>query len=727
MQTAPEAVVAEARRIAAALGCRRAVRICTSPRFSVPFLCGFMRPVVVLPGSDVRKCILSAVAGGSGARAGPCAIVRYAVEHAYASGFDSALVSSAGMADRIGPSVRVRCGLRRCFGVVFGRRQRVLPDACAVALDAAQPTALAGLAMARNADVRRRLAMLQSRVFALPLRRRVVVPAGIIAISVLALVAGLKFALAEVQSSKEKAAELMRSMYDGVAWLDSAKSFYIVSEDKTSPSDLEVHWCDKHPMGGYGMSGKIDPRPYCVNTELAWDETRNRYRTKAHHEGDSDIYEFTKVWDGSLAVEYSHGESDGHKQYVLGNKIKPFFNERKMVVAVPWQPEGKHRLALEDFNLEGQETINGRPCYVLLSRAGHYRMYVGIADKRLYRSIQYVARDGKAGYDRLALCQKIGGPTIKSLAHWDAWVNGLPPEKQKEISRQVAIADFEFAGPLLIRTWDDYREAAPGCWMPFRETIDSYNLEVPDSFLSLHTERTVKEATVDKSLDDALFHIDLEDGVNVATDWRYDPIIRYTYRKDQTEAERVALCEAERAKQSEGAAEMKKRQAVIEGRLGQAPPPLPRSGWINSEPLSWDKLRGKVVLLHFWEVNCGPCWNELPILARWHDNLSKNDDIVIIGIHPPTDDVDAVRKKLDQFQVRYPVLIDAKPTKSGGLGTMHDWFGNPWWPHVVLVNKQGLTAGHGGLLMGDVDEQMKKLEVEEMPPKASEDKAPEKP
>ncbi|MGA2062866.1 MAG: TlpA disulfide reductase family protein, partial [Thermoguttaceae bacterium] len=279
----------------------------------------------------------------------------------------------------------------------------------------------------------------------------------------------------------------------------------------------------------------------------------------------------------------------------------------------------------------------------------------------------------------------------------------------------------------LTQTWDDSREAAPDCWMPFRETIDSYNLEAPDSFLSFHTERAVKEATVNKSLDQTLFHVDLIDGVYVATDWRYDPIISYTYRKDQTEAERVALCDAERAKQSEGAADMKKRQAVIEGRVGQAPPPLPRSGWINSEPLSWEKLRGKVVVLHFGEVNCGPCWNELPILARWHDNLSKNDDIVIIGIHPPTDDLDAVRNKLDKFQAKYPVLIDAKPTQSGGLGLLHDWFGNSWWPHTVLVNKQGLIACHGNLLLGEIDEQLRKLEVEDAPPKASEDNVPAKP
>jgi thiol-disulfide isomerase/thioredoxin len=563
----------------------------------------------------------------------------------------------------------------------------------------------------------------------------------VVGLSALSLLAGLRFALAETPSSKEKAAELMRAVYDGVAWLDAAKSFFILTEYKITHTDEELRWEDKHPMLGLGMSGKLDPRPFCSNVEWAWDEFRIRSNTKSHYEGDPKFHKYTKVWDGSLAVEY--GESDDQKQYVLGNKIKPFFEERNLAVELPWEPGGKHRLwwlpinpaqsraeefiAPEDFELEGQEAINGRPCFVLLSRAGHYRMYVGVADKRLYRKIWYIARDGTAGYERLKLFQKIGGPSIKTLAHGDAWLANLSPEKQKEIYREFAVAEFAFARPSYCWTWDDYREAAPGCWLPFKQTLDTFNLDSPESFLRSHSQQTIKEVSVNKPLDNALFHIELVDGVFVATDWRYDPIIRYTYRKDQTEAERVALCETEREKRAIGEAEWKKRQAVIEGRVGQAPPPLPQSGWINSEPLSWEKLRGKVVLLHFWEVNCGPCWNELPILARWHDNLSKNDDIVIIGIHPPTDDLDAVRNKLDKFQAKYPVLIDAKPTQSGGLGLLHDWFGNSWWPHTVLVNKQGLIACHGNLLLGEIDEQLRKLEVEDAPPKASEDNVPAKP
>jgi len=325
-------------------------------------------------------------------------------------------------------------------------------------------------------------------------------------------------------------------------------------------------------------------------------------------------------------------------------------------------------------------------------------MHIGIADGRLYRQTWLSARPGKAGYDDLALYRKIGGAAIKSVYHWEAWLRSLGPAQRRRVYRQWLIAQFEFVRPLSRQTFDDYREVAPGCWLPFRLSRDMYELDAPEPFVSSHSEQIVTDVAVNQPLADDLFRIELTDGVRVATDWRYDPWIRYTYRKDQTEAERVALCESERAARAEAAEKMKKLQAVIEGRMGEAPPPLPQSGWLNGGPLTWKELLGKVVVLHFWAVDCGPCANELSFLADWHEGWTKSG-IILIGIHPPTKDLAAVRKKLADFGAKYPVLIDAAATKPDGLGVLHDWFGNSWWPHTVLVNKRGVIAGHGQLWM----------------------------
>jgi thiol-disulfide isomerase/thioredoxin len=532
--------------------------------------------------------------------------------------------------------------------------------------------------------------------------------------------------------SKESvsAAALMQAVYNGQSWLDKARSFRIRAEQKNTRTEEDRRWQEKHPMPGLvASSDDADPRPLVVKIEWAWDEHRVR-RTDVSYRDESQSRRDTRVWDGSLAVACIERPDRKEKRYVLGNKVNLFFGEIIVnIVELPWAPGGPHDLwwrpmdveaaragrgvAPEDFELEGQEMVNGRRCRVVLSRPGHYRMHIGISDGRLYRQTWLMARPGKAGYDDLALYRKLSGANIKSWIHWEAWLGSLGPAERRRVFRQWMVAELEFARPLRVQTFDDYREVAPGCWLPFRQSIDDYNLDAPEPFLASHSEQTVTEIEVNQPLADDLFRIELADGVPVSTDWRYDPPISYTYRKDQTEAERLALCESKRAARAKTAETMKKRQEVIEGRMGQAPPPLPQSGWLNGGPLAWKDLRGKVVVLHFWAVDCPPCENELPELAAWHEGTAKSG-IVVIGIHPPTKDLGAVGKKLADFRAKYPVLIDAAATKPGGVGVLHDWFGNPWWPHTVLVNKRGIIAAHGQLFMQTkLSDELRRLVVEE--------------
>lgn len=51
--------------------------------------------------------------------------------------------------------------------------------------------------------------------------------------------------------------------------------------------------------------------------------------------------------------------------------------------------------------------------------------------------------------------------------------------------------------------------------------------------------------------------------------------------------------------------------------------------WVNGKPLTDEDLKGKVVLLDFWAVWCGPCIATFPHLREWD---KKYDDLVIIGV-----------------------------------------------------------------------------------------------
>lgn len=364
---------------------------------------------------------------------------------------------------------------------------------------------------------------------------------------------------------KVSAAALMKTAYGGQAWIDSARTFRIRTTYKITHTDEGRRAYEASPPLGApsGAGLKLDPRPFCMRTEWAWDPKRIRYHSESYYEGETAFGQGTRIWDGSLAAEI--GESADHQQktYVLDNKFSMMFGDRSVgPLEIPWWPAGDRRpwwraidaanrrareyIAPEDFELTGEEEVIGRRCHVLVSRVGHTRMYVGKADGRLYRRTVLVAQEGKAGFNYLALCQKIGGPSIKFIDDWRRWLEKLKAAERARAERELRVAMYEFARPYLHQTWDNYREAAPGCWLPYRQTIDTYDLQASEPFLASHSEQTVIEVTFNQPLADDLFRIKLTDGVPVATDWRYDPPIRYVYRKDQTEAERAALCEAER-------------------------------------------------------------------------------------------------------------------------------------------------------------------------------------
>jgi len=129
------------------------------------------------------------------------------------------------------------------------------------------------------------------------------------------------------------------------------------------------------------------------------------------------------------------------------------------------------------------------------------------------------------------------------------------------------------------------------------------------------------------------------------------------------------------------------------------PPELQINEWVKGKPTTLETLKGKVVLLDFWGLWCGPCIQKFPELVRLHAKYSK-DGLVIIGIHDPSrtkqDLIDCNPDRLNMSAIPFRIAIDLPDapsfnSSSGaiGQGKTINAYGITKFPTTVLIDKSG--------------------------------------
>ena len=137
-----------------------------------------------------------------------------------------------------------------------------------------------------------------------------------------------------------------------------------------------------------------------------------------------------------------------------------------------------------------------------------------------------------------------------------------------------------------------------------------------------------------------------------------------------------------------------RRVALGSAEEGPAAPELRGiSGWINTDPITLEALRGKVVLLEIWTFGCVNCVRTIPFLRELYERY-RNRDVEFVGVHTPEFDFERdpqeVRAACERLGVVWPVALD------NGYETWKA-YGNRFWPHVYLIDRRGnLRAGFIG-------------------------------
>lgn len=133
-------------------------------------------------------------------------------------------------------------------------------------------------------------------------------------------------------------------------------------------------------------------------------------------------------------------------------------------------------------------------------------------------------------------------------------------------------------------------------------------------------------------------------------------------------------------------------------------PELEVSQWFNTRsPVSLSSLRGRVVVLHAFQILCPGCvMSSLPQAQRIRQSFSEND-VAVIGPHSVFErhhamQAEALAVFLHEYRIRYPVAVDRHDPPDAVPVTMAA-YGMQGTPSLVLIDRAGqIRHQHFGVM-----------------------------
>jgi len=140
-------------------------------------------------------------------------------------------------------------------------------------------------------------------------------------------------------------------------------------------------------------------------------------------------------------------------------------------------------------------------------------------------------------------------------------------------------------------------------------------------------------------------------------------------------------------------------------------PELQTTTWLNApEPLNLERLRGRVVLLHAFQMLCPGCVAHGIPQAQRVAELFKSAPLTVIGLHTVFEHhqamgLESLRAFVHEYRVRFPVGIDAPSPDGDPMPRTMRAYAMRGTPTTLLIDARGrlrrqIFGIHDDLLLG---------------------------
>jgi RNA polymerase sigma factor (sigma-70 family) len=511
-------------------------------------------------------------------------------------------------------------------------------------------------------------------------------------------------------------------------WLPRLKSFHLRAECRYEHGPDDIARNLREIKSQYPDLKDPDPLFFTqllpvldVVAECDFDQSRlrsfNLLRTAEKLELSSDL----RIWDGKRALMHNQYFRSNQNDFRLAPKpeqvAESLYRDVTYLGRQPpvfwWNntPEAKKEFEQSsgtpaDYVLVGRELYHGVECDVLLRSVGHPdRYYVGVKDGRWYGAKEgIIAIPANLSEAHQLAVEEFLGKKLGENVSDSAWeeientLRSLPQDKKAAWCRLHYSRVARNYIPVFEYWFSDFRDLGNGRVFPYREEFLFHDHEGQEKiFVRSKLTITIKEINIDRPLEDRLFQEPLTEGAMISDDIQQPPLY-YKHKAKFTPEEWQGIVKKAKDRHDKDNAHRRKVELLI----GKPAPPLPAGEWLNSEPLTWADLRGKIVVLKFWSIGCAPCYSELSALsgpdtkdtgAEEPVEKASQIPIVFIGVHSPGSRAE-IEEVVNKYKLGAPICIDRKgaETSWGEFFEQCEIFGIPT---SVAVDEKGRILAHG--------------------------------